>query len=167
MLQVAILVNKLIDKEFTFENKREYEQFIESWKRPKKQKWKVGDVFSISLPNESYFFGQIVELFEDLEPLCIIFDLNLKTSPTKEDVKKGNILTALMLNGTEFDDYTFKVIFDTDVMGIINETTRRNPVRNVFWSASHLVDFCMEYKLEEKQKFVEKILANRKFCNRV
>ena len=30
MLQVAILVNKLIDEEFTFENKREYEQFIES-----------------------------------------------------------------------------------------------------------------------------------------
>ena len=30
MLQVAILVNKLIDEEFTFENKREYKQFIES-----------------------------------------------------------------------------------------------------------------------------------------
>ncbi|MGN4444961.1 Imm26 family immunity protein [Bacillus cereus group sp. MYBK79-1] len=163
LLQVAILVNELIDEAFTFANQREYEQFIGSWKRPKKQKWKVGDVFSISLPNETYFFGQIVELFEDLEPLCVIFDLNLKTLPTKEAVKNVNILTALMLNGTEFDDYTFKVIFDMDIMGIINEATRRNPVRNVFWSDSHLVDFCMEYKLEEKQEFVEKILANRNF----
>ena len=59
MLQVTILVNKLIDEEFTFENKREYKQFIESWKRPK-TKWKAGDVFSISLPNETYFSDKLL-----------------------------------------------------------------------------------------------------------
>ena len=45
MLQVAILVNKLIDEEFTFENKREYEQFIESWKRPKSKMESWGCIF--------------------------------------------------------------------------------------------------------------------------
>ncbi|PEJ70287.1 hypothetical protein CN888_23040 [Bacillus wiedmannii] len=163
LLQVAILVNELIDEEFTFANKREYEQFIGSWKRPKKQKWKVGDIFSIPLPNETYFFGQIVELMEDVFPLCVIFDLHLKTVPTKEDIDNANILTALMLNGMVFDDYTLKVIFKMEIMGEINENTRRNSVRNVTWSTSHLEDFCMEYKLEEKQEFVEKILANRNF----
>jgi len=163
LLQVAILVNELIDEAFTFANQREYEQFIGSWKRPKKQKWKVGDVFSIPLPNETYFFGQIVELMEDVFPLCVIFDLHLKTVPTKEGIDNANILTALMLNGMVFDDYTFKVIFEMEIMGEITENTRRNPVRNVTWSTSHLVDFCMEYKLKEKQEFVEKILANRNF----
>ncbi|WP_144533579.1 Imm26 family immunity protein [Bacillus paranthracis] len=163
MLQVAILVNELIDEEFTFTNQREYEQFIGSWKRPKKQKWKVGDVFSISLPNETYFFGQIVELMEDVFPLCVIFDLHLKTVPTKEDIDNTNILTALMLNGMVFDDYTLKVIFEMEIMGEITKNTRRNPVRNVTWSTSHLIDFCMEYKLEKKQKFVEEISANKNF----
>ncbi|ASI76761.1 immunity 26 domain-containing protein [Bacillus pacificus] len=163
LLQVAILVNELIDEEFTFTNQREYEQFIGSWKRPKKQKWKVGDVFSIPLPNETYFFGQIVELMEDVFPLCVIFDWHLKTVPTKEDIDNANILTALMLNGMVFDDYTLKVIFEMEIMGEITENTRRNPVRNVTWSTSHLVDFCMEYKLEEKQKFVEEISANKNF----
>ncbi|KXI68434.1 Imm26 family immunity protein [Bacillus cereus group sp. MYBK77-1] len=163
MLQVAILVNELIDEEFTFTNQREYEQFIGSWKRPKKQKWKVGDVFSIPLPNETYFFGQIVELMEDVFPLCVIFDSHLKTVPTKEDIDNANILTALMLNGMVFDDYTLKVIFEMEIMGEINENTRRNPVRNVTWSTSHLIDFCMEYKLEKKQKFVEEISANKNF----
>ncbi|MDP7990713.1 Imm26 family immunity protein [Bacillus sp. MHSD_36] len=163
LLQVTILVNELIDEAFTFANQREYEQFIGSWKRPEKQKWKVGDVFSIPLPNETYFFGQIVELMEDVFPLCVIFDLHLKTVPTKESIDNANILTALMLNGMVFDDYTFKVIFEMEIMGEITENTRRNPVRNVTWSTSHLVDFCMEYKLEEKQEFVEKILANRNF----
>lgn len=50
-----------------------------------------------------------------------------------------------------------------EIMGEINENTRRNPVRNVTWSTSHLIDFCMEYKLEKKQKFVEEISANRNF----
>nr|WP_241752255.1 Imm26 family immunity protein [Bacillus thuringiensis] len=163
LLQVAILVNELIDEEFTFANKREYEQFIGSWKRPKNQKWKVGDVFSISLPNETYFFGQIVELMEDVFPLCVIFNLQLTTLPTKEDIDNADILTALMLNGMVFDDYALKVIFEMEIRGEINENTRRNPVRNVTWSISHLVDFCMEYKLEEKHEFVEKILANRNF----
>ena len=45
MLQVTILVNKLIDEEFTFENKREYKQFIESWKRPKKKMESWGCIF--------------------------------------------------------------------------------------------------------------------------
>lgn len=68
-----------------------------------------------------------------------------------------------MLNGMVFADYTLKVIFEMEIMGEITENTRRNPVRNVTWSTSHLVDFCMEYKLEEKQKFVEEISANKNF----
>ena len=56
MLQVAILVNKLIDEEFTFENKREYEQFIGSWKRPKKQNGKLGMYF-LSLYQMKHIFS--------------------------------------------------------------------------------------------------------------
>ena len=47
---------------------------------------------------------------EDVFPLCVIFDLHLKTVPTKEEIDNANILTALMLNGMVFDDYTLKVI---------------------------------------------------------
>ena len=56
MLQVAILVNKLIDEEFTFENKREYEQFIESWKRPKNKNGKLGMYF-LSLYQMKHIFS--------------------------------------------------------------------------------------------------------------
>ena len=45
MLQVAILVNELIDEEFTFTNQREYEQFIGSWKRPKNKMESWGCIF--------------------------------------------------------------------------------------------------------------------------
>ena len=56
MLQVAILVNKLIDEEFTFENKREYEQFIGSWKRPKSKNGKLGMYF-LSLYQMKHIFS--------------------------------------------------------------------------------------------------------------
>lgn len=57
MLQVAILVNELIDEEFTFANQREYEQFIGSWKRPKNKNGKLGMYF--------LFLYQMKHIFSD------------------------------------------------------------------------------------------------------
>ena len=48
LLQVAILVNELIDEAFTFANQREYEQFIGSWKRPKSKNGKL-EMYFLSL----------------------------------------------------------------------------------------------------------------------
>jgi len=33
---------------------------LKKWKRPKKQKWKIGNIFSMKLKDESFLFGQIL-----------------------------------------------------------------------------------------------------------
>ncbi|MDC2867245.1 Imm26 family immunity protein [Bacillus sp. BP-3] len=167
VLQIAVLLNELMEENFVLENQKEYEQFIASWKRPRKQKWRVGDIFSISLPNKTYFFGQIVELMEGISPICVIFDLNCKHVPSKEEIKKSEVITALMFNGMEFDNYTFKVLFNMDIMGEVEENTRRDPVRNVTWHVSSLIEFCIDYKSSNRSSTIEDIVYNRNFVRKI
>nr|WP_239534514.1 Imm26 family immunity protein [Priestia taiwanensis] len=153
-------------EDFNLLNIQEYEQFIDSWKRPKKQKWGIGDIFSIKLPSGTYFFGQIVELNEGVAPICLIFDLNSKHMPSTQEIYDAEIITAVWINSYYFDDYTFNVLFRMEIIGEVGSTNRRDPVRNVTWSTSSLEEFCMNYQLEWKSEVIENMLYNRHFVRR-
>jgi len=163
ILSVALLINNL--KKYSIEEEviTEYNKFLTSWKTPKKQKWGIGDIFSIPLSDGTYYFGQIVELVEGLTPICILFDVNKNTLPEYTELAKAEILTALSFIPDKLNDYSFKVINNLPLFAKIKENIRRDPVRNIQHSSITLVYYCEDIKFNKGSYKFESITSNREF----
>ncbi|OJD64228.1 hypothetical protein [Bacillus sp. NH11B] len=70
ILKIAVIINGVINVTISEEEMTEAEQKLLSHKRPKKQKWKVGDIFWLNLSNvhmglDRYYGNLLVVLFVD------------------------------------------------------------------------------------------------------
>lgn len=59
-MEIEIVINDLANVNLTAEEISITKDELISYKRPKKQKWKVRDIFQIPLENGTYAFGQVV-----------------------------------------------------------------------------------------------------------
>lgn len=57
ILKIAVIINGLINETISEVEITEAEHKLLSHKRPKKQKWKVGDIFLLNLRDDTYAFG--------------------------------------------------------------------------------------------------------------
>lgn len=167
ILSVALLINDLRNYSVEKTIIDEYRKLLTKWKAPKRQKWVIGDIFSIPLSDGTYYFGQIVELVEGLTPICILFDLNKSTLPTHAELAKAEILTALSLIPDKLDDYSFKIIGQFPLFAKIKENIRRDPIRNTQYSSIILIEYCEYIKFNKRSYKFEDIASNKEFVIRL
>lgn len=91
---------------------------LKSWKKPPKQKWKVKDIFSIPLKNNTYSFGQIVGThLTKTSPICALFELNKNDcSTTFEELSKCRVISVWNCSSEELDNHMFKTLFDCELI---------------------------------------------------
>jgi hypothetical protein len=111
LLTVCLQANAS-DKVFAdFEERRVTAVTIKTAKRPKRQKYSVGDVFAIPLGAESYAFGRIMELSKqgDIVEIFQHTDTYPKFSP--EVIESGRLFHPICVSGYElFADWQWQVL---------------------------------------------------------
>ncbi len=77
-----------------------------SWKAPKPQKWKVGDIFSLELQDKSYAFGQII----GAHPTVALFDYKSEVDQISfKDLIDKQIVTILHVTSNSLSNWTWKI----------------------------------------------------------
>ncbi|MEH7349357.1 hypothetical protein [Gottfriedia acidiceleris] len=139
MLEIVVIMNKIINFELSKEEIRKVEQQLISYKRPKKQKWSIGDLFLISLSNDSYALGQVVWLSYS-EPVCGLFDINFREIPEFVEIENYNYISVLSVTSCSLDNYSWKVIGNKNVLIDKSEVDRRHIGESEIGSISHTSD---------------------------
>ncbi|MBT2744395.1 hypothetical protein [Bacillus sp. ISL-77] len=75
IVEAANIINELIGFEINKSELAKVNELAKNFKRPKKQKWVVGDIFFSPLSNSSYSFGQIIKKDELGLPIGCLFEL--------------------------------------------------------------------------------------------
>jgi Immunity protein 26 len=114
ILEIARIINELANVNSTEEEINIAKKQLLSHKRPKKQKWKVGDVFQIPLENGTYAFGQVVWK-SDTNPVCGLLDINKTDVPTLEEIIRNPFISILSLTPNSLDNHSWKVFGSMDV----------------------------------------------------
>jgi len=114
IIEVARLIDTLVLEEFKSdfnqENWQELEEKFKNWKRPKPQEWNEGDIFSLTLKDGTYAFGQVLTKEKYLKTFAI-FDLKSEKREIElNQLKKAQPLTILHLMGLKLNDRSWTVI---------------------------------------------------------
>lgn len=114
---VAGIINDLVQKEEKIEvsdtDRQKVFKKLKEWKRPRPAKWKVGDVFSLKLKDNTFMFGQIIGThLTPKSPTCAIFEIKCATEDVLFDELKGSrVISIQNTTGECLNNKTFKVLF--------------------------------------------------------
>ncbi|WP_028401727.1 Imm26 family immunity protein [Ectobacillus panaciterrae] len=114
MYTVAEYINQLINCPISEADKMFIKNQLISHKRPKKQKWKISDVFAIPLTDGSYIFGQIFSK-EYSFPICTLFDIKTTNIPSLEEIVNQRKITSLTIIPIHLDNHKWKVIGNKEI----------------------------------------------------
>ena len=122
IFKVAEIINNLAVGKFqihlsTNEKQEIYKQ-LKAWKRPPKQKWKIGDVFSIPLLDKTFSFGQVVGTHLTAKcPILALFEIKQeKNEVTVEQLMEAKIISVWNADDDNLANYKFKVLFNEDII---------------------------------------------------
>ena len=119
---------------------------LKAWKKPKKKKWQVGDVFSMELKDGSFMFGQVIGwqtigTHVTKSPTCAVFELRKQTASVSEvELKNIRIITTQNIGGEYLDKGMFPVILKTELL-----TDSKFVDQYSIGGDSHLVDLGNAY----------------------
>ncbi|MGG2134583.1 Imm26 family immunity protein [Bacillus sp. S2(2024)] len=114
MYIVAEYINQLINCPISEDDKNLIQDQLISYKRPKKQKWKIGDVFVITLTDGSYTFGQVLSK-EYSFPTCTLFDIRTTDILSPEEIVNQRKITLLTIIPIHLDSHKWKIIGNEEV----------------------------------------------------
>ena len=151
IFKVVEIVNRLSVNEFQVTlSQKESETILaslKSWKKPKKKKWQVGDIFSIALKDGSFMFGQIIG-WQTIDrrmiknPTCAVFELRKTTATVSvAELKESR---AICTHNTD-SEYLDKGIFPIRLRGIELIISARNVDQKRTIGDQHLLDLCNAY----------------------
>ena len=84
-----------------------------TWKMPKRQKWKTGDIFSITLLDGTFAFGQVLSD----KPTVVVFDYkNDVENIIVSELAKNRILTILHVTDNSLNNWNWKVIGSNELL---------------------------------------------------
>ena len=127
---VAGIINDLVQKEEKIEvpdaDRKEVFRRLKEWKRPRPAKWKIGDVFSLKLKDNTFMFGQIIGThLTPKSPTCAIFEIKRLTEDVSFDELKGSrVISAQNTNGECLNNKTFKVLFNAELLADIKQANK-------------------------------------------
>ncbi|ALZ64708.1 hypothetical protein FORC13_p223 (plasmid) [Bacillus cereus] len=111
MFLVAEMINDLLNIKVLTSEKEKIKKEMHLYKKPKKQKWNVGDIFSIPLQNNMCAFGQILEKIGNYEAFCVLFDgMYEEEASVNEAVCSKNIKVVLTIESYELDKHLYPVV---------------------------------------------------------
>ncbi len=90
-------------------------QALLTWKRPKPQKWNVGDVFCIPLSDGRFTFGQALWAEFKSSPNCALFDCRDRKIPPIDIIISSTVISVLNIGSHELDGFTWKVVGNAPV----------------------------------------------------
>jgi Immunity protein 26 len=129
---------------------QELSNSLRTWKRPKPQKWRLGDIFYFELNNGEYTFGQVVGKW----PTVALFEFKSKTHEINlNQLKKQGIITILHVGTEKLNDNSWKVIANYELLankdegpngsdviriGHTSDSARFiNSIANYYWFKTH------------------------------
>ncbi|MFD0051097.1 Imm26 family immunity protein [Actinomycetes bacterium NPDC127524] len=124
ILEIALVINDLANVTLSEEEINITKNQLLSHKRPKKQKWKVGDIFQIPLENGTYAFGQVVWK-SYTHPVCGLFDINKKDVITLEEIINYPFISVLSLTPSSLDSHRWKVLGNMQVKIQMEDVPRK------------------------------------------
>ncbi|MGD9662304.1 MAG: hypothetical protein AB7U63_13630 [Porticoccaceae bacterium] len=142
MLKVAEIINRLVLDEFrvvlsTDERKAILEQ-MKGWKRPKKQAWAVGDVFSMELTDGTFMFGQILD--SGLSKGCAVlvgFELRKAMSMVSmAELKRSKMISILHYTCNCLDSGAYPVLFKAQPVIAVETDNRTHSIEENGFRAS-------------------------------
>jgi Immunity protein 26 len=84
---------------------------LRAWRRPRRHAWKVGDIFSLPLSDESIAYGQIVGVHLTKSPTTLLFEYRHAGPPLSlEDIVALPIITILHTDGFHLASGRWKVL---------------------------------------------------------
>ncbi|MBP8083829.1 MAG: hypothetical protein KAZ87_11575 [Spirochaetes bacterium] len=90
---------------------------LKSWKRPKRQKWNIGDIFAIKLDDGFYSYGQVLGIHTYKSPTNCLFEIKSdKLMIPIEAIISSRILTILHCDACYLSDYSFQIIYNHKVL---------------------------------------------------
>jgi len=121
IFKVAEIINNLAVDNFTINlstvEKQEIYKQIKAWKRPPRQKWKVGDVFSIPLLDKTFSFGQIVGTHLTKSPILALFEIKQeKSDVTVDQLIEARVLSVWNADDDELASFYYKVLFNEEIL---------------------------------------------------
>ncbi|OIK10670.1 Imm26 family immunity protein [Bacillus sp. MUM 13] len=124
ILEIALVINDLANVTLSEEEINNTKNQLLSHKIPKKQKWKVGDIFQIPLENGTYAFGQVVWK-SYTQPVCGLFDINKTNVPTLEEIMNYPFISVLSLTPSSLDNHRWKVLGNMQVKIQMEDVPRK------------------------------------------
>lgn len=87
---------------------------IRSWIIPKRQKWRVGDVFSLKVQDNSFVFGQVIGEY----PTIALFDIKKsEESIIDSELEKSDLITILHCTPDKLNNSTWKILANLKLLG--------------------------------------------------
>lgn len=127
---VAGIINDLVQKEEKIEvsdtDRQKVFKKLKEWKRPRPAKWKVGDVFSLKLKDNTFMFGQIIGThLTPKSPTCAIFEIKCATEDVLFDELKGSrVISIQNTTGECLNNKTFKVLFNAEPLADVKQVNK-------------------------------------------
>ena len=87
---------------------------LKKWERPPKQKWKIGDVFSISLLDGTFSFGQIVGThLTSKSPILALFEVKQEQNIiTTDKLIEAKVLSVWNSDDEYIANHRYKILFN-------------------------------------------------------
>jgi hypothetical protein len=122
IFSVAKIINNISLSKYRIDFKEkeldEIYKKLKKWKRPPRQKWKIGDIISVPMSNNSFAFGQVIGThLTKTSPILVLFDLTKENPETSiEELIKSRPLSVYNSYEDEIKNHLFKVLFNCEVL---------------------------------------------------
>lgn len=146
IFKVAEIINNLTIEKLkvylSVEEKRNVLKKLKTWKRPKAAKWKIGDVFSLKLKDETFMFGQVIGThLTHKSPTCCLFEIKKGIEKiTYEELKENRVISVENTDNEYLSNKTFKVLFNAEPLASMKISKKGNSTGD-----STLLNLCNAY----------------------
>lgn len=147
ILKVAILINELATNSVKIEPfyLEEVKQVINTWNKPKPQKWKLGDIFSIPLSDGSLSFGQVVWEKYRSSPNCALFECRGKDIPSIDNIVSSPVISVLNIGTECLNSFEWRIIGNSPVNIDKKQVAQMQEVGSHSYSAGILTSLAEAY----------------------
>ncbi|KGR73641.1 Imm26 family immunity protein [Ureibacillus manganicus] len=121
IIVVAKVINEIIHKTISDGEVRRVQNILLKHKRPKKQKWQVGDIFSIKLKDGSFTFGQVLwaKAYGARGrlgmPTCSLFEKRTTDNFILSEIINSKVISVVTITANALDSYEWEVIGSEEV----------------------------------------------------
>jgi hypothetical protein len=122
IFEIAKIVHKLTlpAKRIEIEEKQLEEIYrqLKKWKRPPRQKWKIGDVFFVPLLDKTFSFGQVVGTHLTAKsPILALFEIKqVKSEITVDQLLAARILSVWNSDDEDLANHKYKILFNAEII---------------------------------------------------